>query len=67
MRILSRRLWAAGLIVAALSLVLARGLRAADPPAAGDVQLKVVKYGELVEAVKALRGKVVVVDVWALY
>jgi thiol-disulfide isomerase/thioredoxin len=36
-------------------------------PAPASVDLKIVKYGQLVEAVRALRGKVVVVDVWATY
>ncbi len=35
------------------------------PPASSGVELKIVKYAGLVEAVKAQRGKVVVVDVWA--
>jgi thiol-disulfide isomerase/thioredoxin len=35
----------------------------ADPPP--DVQLRTVSYRELGEVVKAQRGKVVVVDVWA--
>jgi len=29
------------------------------------VQLKIVKYGELTEAVRVQKGKVLVVDVWA--
>jgi len=46
------------------------GLSVAEPPApqaATDVALKVVKYADLIDAVKANRGKVVVVDVWAEY
>ncbi len=31
----------------------------------GNVALKAVKYGELVDAVRGSKGKVVVVDVWA--
>jgi len=38
---------------------------AGAPPAAGGVELKTVKYGELVKAVREQRGKVVVIDVWA--
>jgi thiol-disulfide isomerase/thioredoxin len=38
-----------------------------SPTATGDVRLEVVKYDRLIEAVRALRGKVVVVDVWATY
>jgi len=34
------------------------------PPVSG-IELKIVKYPELIAAVKAQRGKVVVVDVWA--
>jgi hypothetical protein len=45
--------------------------RAAEPPAAktaaGEVTLNVVKYADLIAAVKANRGKVIVVDVWAEY
>jgi thiol-disulfide isomerase/thioredoxin len=35
------------------------------PPDEGDIDLKVVKYPELVKAVRDQRGKVVVIDVWA--
>jgi thiol-disulfide isomerase/thioredoxin len=44
-------------------------LSAADPSSAptGDVKLQVVKYDRLIEEVRALRGKVVVVDAWATY
>jgi hypothetical protein len=38
------------------------GLRA--EPALPPIELKVVKYDKLIEAVKANRGKVIVVDVW---
>jgi hypothetical protein len=44
--------------------LLGRSGTAAPPEKAGVVELKVVKYNGLVEAVKAQRGKVVVVDVW---
>lgn len=37
----------------------------ADPPP--EVRIRAVSYRELGEAVRALRGKVVVVDVWADY
>lgn len=36
----------------------------AGPPAAGEVQLKTIKYADLVQAVRAQRGKVIVVDLW---
>lgn len=34
-------------------------------PAASDIDIKVVKFDQWVEAVKTHRGKVVVVDIWA--
>jgi thiol-disulfide isomerase/thioredoxin len=57
---------AAGLVVLVAVLT---PLTAADPPPAarGDVKLQVVKYDRLVEEVRALRGKIVVVDAWATY
>ena len=47
-------------------LVFCNRLSLAEPakPAPATVQLKTIKYDQLVEAVKAHRGKVVVVDVW---
>jgi thiol-disulfide isomerase/thioredoxin len=49
-------------------------LLAADPPpgqkaapAPGEVKLAAVTYDQLAEAVRSLRGKVVVVDAWATY
>ncbi len=54
----------AGLIV----LSTESGSAAPDPaPKEAGVELKVVKYPGLVEAVKAHRGKVVAVDVWATW
>jgi len=53
------------LIVPACWFVLIVGRGTAEPPGGGAVELKDVKYNGLVEAVKAQRGKVVVVDVWA--
>jgi thiol-disulfide isomerase/thioredoxin len=50
----------AGLLIAAVSVALAGG-------AAPEVRLDVVKYGELVDAVRAHKGKVIVVDVWATW
>ena len=38
-----------------------------NKPSAGEVEIKAVKYPELCAAVRAQRGKVVVVDVWAEY
>jgi thiol-disulfide isomerase/thioredoxin len=47
-------------------LVLCAGPTVAEPakPAPAKVELKTINYAQLVEAVKAHRGKVVVVDVW---
>ncbi len=36
-------------------------------PASAEVTLKPIKYQQLIEAVKAQKGNVVVVDVWATY
>jgi hypothetical protein len=47
-------------VLAGLALVLPA--RAAD-----DVSLKKVKYDELTKFIKAQKGKVVVLDVWATY
>jgi hypothetical protein len=55
------------LIVPAVWFVFLLGRSApvfARPDQSGTIDLKAVKYGGLVEAVKAQRGKVVVVDVW---
>jgi len=57
----------AGILLIGLAGLLVLGMERgrADPtPAKSGVELKSVKYGALVEAVKAQRGKVVVVDVW---
>jgi thiol-disulfide isomerase/thioredoxin len=52
------------LIILALAVVHTQDRFApAEPP--GEVKLRPVSYAELVEVVKAQRGKVVVVDVWA--
>jgi thiol-disulfide isomerase/thioredoxin len=47
----------------AASVYIGDAVAMADPPA--PVQLRVVSYRELGEIVKAQRGKVVIVDVWA--
>lgn len=49
---------------AMILLMLAAGPATAQPPA---VSVSVVKYDGLIEAVKKLKGKVVVVDCWADY
>lgn len=51
------------LIGTACSFVPVEGRTTAET--AGSVTLKSVKYGELVDAVRGSKGKVVVVDVWA--
>jgi hypothetical protein len=59
-----RRIWAFLLIGAASCFVLDdRGLHAQE--AAAKVEVKSVKYDQLVEAVKAHRGKVILIDVWS--
>jgi thiol-disulfide isomerase/thioredoxin len=58
-------LWLFGVAFAPSTLTLA----APEPAGAGtpEVRLEVVKYDRLAEVVRAARGKVVVVDVWATY
>ena len=51
-------------LVSSLVYCLMAGLRAA-PPETGNVELKVVKYDELEAVVRAQKGHVVVIDVWA--
>jgi hypothetical protein len=41
------------------------GRSSADEPKEPKIDLKVIKYGELVKEIEALKGKVVVVDYWA--
>lgn len=68
MRRALRLLLGSGLIVAASWIVVCEGPTPANAePAGAEVQLKLVKYEELAAAIKALRGKVVVVDIWADY
>ena len=57
------------LIVPACWFVLIVSRVTAEPavPGGGKVELKDVKYSGLIEAVKAQRGKVVLVDVWATF
>jgi len=60
----------AGLIGLAGLIVFSLGSGSAAPeptPNQSGVELKVVKYRDLVEAVKAQRGKVVAIDVWATW
>jgi thiol-disulfide isomerase/thioredoxin len=51
-----------GLVAFAL---LGRGPASADPPGAEGVGVKIVKYPEMLDSVKHLRGRVLVVDFWA--
>lgn len=50
----------------ALALVFAGSPRAGGP-ADGEIALRPVKYSELCQIVRGLKGKVVVVDFWAEY
>lgn len=60
------RIYRAAPLLAAVALLAVAGQpKAAAPEAA--ITLKVVRYPELVEAVKAQQGKVVVVDVWGTF
>jgi hypothetical protein len=42
-------------------------LLSAGPARSEEVTVKVVKYSGLTDAVKKLKGKVVIVDFWATY
>jgi hypothetical protein len=57
--------WLIGLAVPALLLAVQARTSAGDPKDQSKVDLKVVKYDELKEAIKKFKGKVVVVDFWA--
>jgi hypothetical protein len=48
----------------AAAVALSPLLAPADEPSPADVQLKTIKYDALKEAVRAQKGKVVVVDFW---
>ena len=54
--------FAAG-VTAFASLVAGHGAE----PAAPEIELKAVKYADLKAAVRAQRGKVVVVDIWGVF
>jgi thiol-disulfide isomerase/thioredoxin len=63
-----RRAWTWAWLVPAAWLALAAGPARQSAAADADaVTLKLVKYPEFIEAVKARRGKVVVIDVWATW
>jgi hypothetical protein len=53
-------------ITLAVSVVSIKG-QARPPQPAPAVELTAVKYAGLVEAVRARRGKVVVIDIWGEY
>jgi hypothetical protein len=55
------------LLAAAATALAALAAPADDTPPAADVELKPVKYDALKAAVRAQRGKVVVVDVWGVF
>jgi hypothetical protein len=50
--------------VALVLLVARAGNAAPDAPASDAVDIKVLKYKDLCSAIRAQRGKVVVVDIW---
>ncbi len=54
-------------VIGATFLISAAEGRAAPPTEAAAVELKVIKYDALLEIVRALKGRVVVVDFWAEY
>jgi hypothetical protein len=55
------------LIFVAATLVYCGATSSAPPNDAETIELKVVKYDELETAVRAEKGKIVVVDIWAEY
>ena len=57
--------WLIGLAVPALLLAVQTRTPAGDPKDQSKVEVKVVKYDALKEAIKKFKGKVVVVDFWA--
>lgn len=57
--------WVLGLALAALLLAMPGWTPAADPKDQSAVELKVVKYDQLKQAIQKAKGKVVVVDFWA--
>lgn len=59
------RLVPAFLLIGAASCFVLKGSTLHAQEAAGKVEFKSVKYSQLVEAVKAHRGKVVLIDVWS--
>jgi hypothetical protein len=52
-------------ILTGLAALVPALLSAAEP--AGEVTLKTTTYAELGRTIRGLRGKVVVVDFWAIY
>ena len=54
--------WVLGLLGLGMSWI---GTASAEPPAGAPVEVKIVKYQEMLNAIRQLRGKVLVVDFWA--
>lgn len=57
--------WIMGLVVPALLLAGPGCAPAVEPKEPSSVDVKVVKYNQLKEAIQKAKGKVVVVDFWA--
>ncbi len=57
--------WVLGLAVPALLLAVQGSAPAVEPKDQPQVELKVVKYDQLKQAIQKFKGKVVVVDFWA--
>ncbi len=57
--------WVLGLAVPALLLAVQGSAPAVEPKDQSQVELKVVKYDQLKQAIQKFKGKVVVVDFWA--
>ena len=57
--------WVLGLALPALLLAVPGWAPAVDPKDQSQVELKVVKYDQLKQAIQKSKGKVVVVDFWA--
>ncbi len=66
-----RRAWYVVLFSGLAAWAFAEGAATEPPPSpaarSDEIALQVVKYADLIAAVKAKRGKVIVVDVWAEY
>jgi len=59
--------WIGLLAVATAIVLLGDGRAQSTGQDAAKVELKVIKYDQLTQAIKAQKGKIVVVDIWAWY